>query len=174
MSSIPTTTESDPSCFAAATGSPDTVQPLPRSVRAGLRRRPRPLLVAVAAISIAGIVAAIVGPIDVSSGDSVEVEEGKFVASSIRTEIDVYKVKYNLLRWEPVSGTWDELHEHFEGEALNTEYNVLYHFNEEDFHVEFRADGSYTITVDGTTSTHPYAPTLWRYRLHSDGRIEEP
>jgi hypothetical protein len=46
-------------------------------------------------------------------------------------------------------------------------------FNAEDFHVDFRADGSFTITVDGDNSTAKRAPK-GVYRLHSNGDTQGP
>jgi hypothetical protein len=95
--------------------------------------------------------------------------EGKTAAATIRTTIDVYKAKYYQDKWEPVSGTWTELWEHFEGNRI---YDLMY-FNEEDFYIDFFADGSFVITVDGDASSNPEAPS-GVFTISSDGTTTGP
>jgi hypothetical protein len=79
--------------------------------------------------------------------------EAKDWAGSLRVAVDIWKVMNQPTPFEPFSGTWPEA-----VDAIGLEEAELPDYlSAEDFHVELKENGDYTVTVDGTNSANPRA-----------------
>jgi hypothetical protein len=68
-----------------------------------------------------------------------------------------------------VFGTWPQVYKTLQGSLISD----LKFFDANDFHVELRPDGTYTVTVDSAGSANPDAPH-GRYTLDWDGSTTQP